>query len=189
MTNPTPKDLTEIIRLAGEGNTEARDQAASLVYEEIKRNAAWMMRSERNVTLQPTALVNEALMRLLGGDAMAEAPNRAYFFAAAAQTMRRILVDECRRRKALKRGGQHERQPFDEVLSRYDEQNIDVLALDEAIQELERISPRQAKIVQLRWFMEMKVKEVAELLDISVSTVEQEWRLARAFLRQQLDSA
>lgn len=178
--------LTQLIRKAGQGQPEARDEAVSLVYDEIKRYADGLMRMERNVTLQPTALVNEVFLRLLDSDAMAKAPDRAYFFAAAAQAMRRILVDEARRRNSKKRGGNHEQQPLDEALARYDRQNIDLLALDEAIKELDQVSPRQARIVHLRWFMEMKVKEVAELLEISISTVEEEWRTARAFLRSRL---
>lgn len=182
-------DLTRVIRAAGNGDSKAREDAARLVYDELRQGAQRMMHQERQVTLQPTALVNEALMRLLDDDAVKSAPDRNYFFAAASHAMRRILVDEARRRKSLKRGGNHNRQPFDDLLDRYASQNLDLLTLEEALQELENLHSRQAKVVELRWFMEFTVKEIAEMLDISVSTVEQDWRSARAYLRKRMGEA
>ena len=179
-------DLTGVIRAAGSGDSSAREEAARLVYDELREGARRMMRQERQVTLQPTALVNEALMRLLDDDAVKSVPDRKYFFAAASQAMRRILVDEARRRKSLKRGGNHDRQPFDDLLDRYISQKIDLLALEEALQDLEKLHSRQAHVVELRWFMEFTVKEIAEMLDISVSTVEQDWRSARAYLHKRM---
>ena len=157
-------DLTGVIRAAGSGDSSAREEAARLVYDELREGARRMMRQERQVTLQPTALVNEARMRLLDDDAVNSVPDRKYFFAAASQAMRRILVDEARRRKSLKRGGNHDRQPFDDLLDRYISQKIDLLALEEALQDLEKLHSRQAHVVELRWFMEFTVKEIAEML-------------------------
>lgn len=186
MSDEKAQNLTAILRSAGQGDPQAREQAAGLIYEEIKRSAASLMRSERNVTLQPTALVNEVFLKLLDSRAMSETPDRAYFFAAANRAMRRILIEVSRQRKAIKRGGKAVRHPLEDVMASYDEQGIDVMEFDEALADLEAISPRQAQIVQLRWLMEMTVKEVAELLELSVSTVEQDWRMARAFLRSRL---
>lgn len=181
-------ELTQMIRRAGNGDAEAAEDVANRVYEELRNMAQRLMRSERQVTLQPTVLANEALLRLLDSEAMTETPDRAYFFGAAARAMRRIIVDEYRKRNAVKRGGRQQRQSLDVLLDRYERQNVDVLALDEALAELETLSPRQSRVVHLRWFMDCSVKEVADLLDISISTVEQDWRTARAFLRTRLDT-
>lgn len=178
--------LTMLLQRAGQGDTDAQEQAASRVYEELRRTAHRLMATEKNITLQPTALVNEAFLRLLESDAMSKAPNRAYFFASAAQAMRRILVDEFRRRKAQKKGGGMQRQPITIVLAEYVEKNIDLLELDEALNDLQAMNQRQAQVVHLRWFTQLTVKEVAELLGLSTSTVEADWRAARAFLYSQL---
>ncbi len=182
-------DLTQILHAAGKGDLAAQERFANLVYEELKRTAQQIMRWEGNQTLQPTALVNEAYLRIFNQEEVLNAPSRGYFFAAAAQAMRRILVESARCRKSQKRGGRYERLPFDQILDAYNSQDVDLLALDEAVSQLEQLSPRQAKVVHLRWFAEFTVKEVAELLDVSVSTVEQDWRAARAFLKRQLTIA
>lgn len=189
MTNESDAfDITQMIRAAGQGDSVARDKLATRVYDDLKRTAQHMMRWEPEQTLQPTALVNEAYLRLFEHSDFSNSPNRAYFFAAAGQAMRRILVDAARQRKSIKRGGQYKRQPLDDVLDNYETQNIDLINLDAAISKLEELSPRQANVVHLRWFIDLSVKEVAELLDVSVSTVEQDWRSARAFLKQQFQS-
>jgi len=182
------KELTQVLRLAGKGDLVADERAARLVYDELKVTARSMMRWEKEGTLQPTALVNEALMRLLDRATLENLPDRGYFFASAAKSMRRILVDEARKRNSLKRGGDHVRQPFDDLLHRYEDQKIDLLALDEALAELESLNQRQAHVVHLRWFAEFNVKEIAELLGVSISTVEQDWRTAKAFLYYRLSS-
>ncbi len=179
-------ELTTILHAAGRGDVVAQQHFADLVYEDLRRMAQQLMRREPNGTLQPTALVNEAYLKVFCDASLANAPNRSYFFAAATTAMRRILVDYARQRKSLKRGGEFKRQPLDQILDVYEEQNIDLIGLDEALVQLEKLSPRQAKIVQLRWFAEMTVAEVSELLDVSISTVEHEWRAARAFLKWQL---
>lgn len=181
-----PDELTQILQRAGQGEAEAQEQAASLVYEELRQTAHRLMAAERNVTLQPTALVNEAFLKLLNSEAMSRAPDRAYFFASAAQAMRRILVDEFRRRNAQKNGGGLQRQSIDIVLQEYLDKNIDLIALDEALDQLQAMSERQARVVHLRWFMQLTVDEVAELLSLSTSTVEADWRAARAFLYSRL---
>lgn len=184
----SPEGLTQVLQAAGRGDPAARDMLAAQVYHDLKQTAARMMRQEPLQTLQATALVNEAYLQLFEGSDIANSPNRAYFFAAAGQAMRRILVDAARRRMALKRGAGYQRHGLDEILDRYEVQKINLVELDEAIVALEKISPRQANVVHLRWFMEQSVKEISEMLGISVSTVEQDWRMARAFLKRQLMS-
>jgi RNA polymerase sigma-70 factor (ECF subfamily) len=176
-------EITQLLRAAGQGDSEAKDKLATRVYDDLKRTAQYMMRWEPQQTLQPTALVNEAYLRLFEHADFANSPNRAYFFGAAGQAMRRILVDAARRRKSIKRGGQYQRQPLDDVLDDYETQNVDLINLDEALLKLEELSARQAKVVHLRWFIDLSVKQISELLDISVSTVEQDWRSAKAFLK------
>jgi len=186
---PDPQEgLTALLQRAGRGEKEAQETAAVLIYQEIRQLAEHLMRTERNVTLQPTALANEVFLRLAGTTAMQNPPNRGYFFASASKAMRRILVDEYRHRSARKRGGEMERHGLDAILERYEQQSINLVELDEALNELEALSPRQAKVVQLRWFMELTVNEVAESLNISISTVEADWRAARAFLKSQLET-
>ena len=180
------QEITRILQAAGQGDPEAQERLAARVYEDLKKTARRLMLWEPNQTLQPTALVNEAYVRLFEQSDFAKSPNRAYFFAAAGQAMRRILVDAARRRKSIKRGGQLQRHSLDAVLDQYETQNIDLLALNEAIAQLEELSPRQANVVHLRWFMDLSVKEVSELLNVSISTVEQDWRSARAFLKRHI---
>jgi RNA polymerase sigma factor (TIGR02999 family) len=179
--------LTALLQRAGRGEKEAQERAVTLIYQEIRRLAEHMMREERQLTLQPTALANEAFLRLAGTPALENPPDRAYFFASASKAMRRILVDEYRRRNAQKRGGEFARHGLSELFDRYERQSINVVDLDQALNELETLSPRQAKVVHLRWFMEFTVQQVAEALHLSISTVEADWRAARAFLRCQLE--
>jgi RNA polymerase sigma factor (TIGR02999 family) len=178
-------EITRFLEATGQGDLAARDLLANRVYEELKRTAVRLMKWEPRQTLQPTALVNEVYLRLFEQANFANSPNRAYFFAAASQAMKRILVEAARRRKSIKRGGQYQRQPLDDVLDQYESQNIDLNDLDEALLKLEVLSPRQASVVHLRCFIELPIKEIAEILGVSVSTVEQDWRSARAFLKRQ----
>lgn len=183
-----PTELTLLLHAASQGDLDAGEVAAKLVYEDLRQMAHQMMRWEKNQTLQPTALLNEAYKRLIDQNGLAQVPDRAYFFAAAAQAMRRVLVEEARRRASLKRGGGLERQPFDEILVQYEDKNLDLIAMNDALNELEELDPRQAQVVQLRWFAELTVKDVADVLKVSVATVEQDWRTARAFLRRRMSS-
>ena len=150
--------------------------------------AAGLMRRERpEHTLQPTALVNEAALRLLGEDALRNVRNRAYFFGMMGLAMRRVLVDHARSRGAQRRGGGQERVPLDMTVDFVEQAHqIDLLALDELLRELEALNKRQYDVVMLRFFGGFEVPEIAEHLGIGLSTAEKDWRLARAWLRQRM---
>jgi RNA polymerase sigma factor (TIGR02999 family) len=180
-------EVTTVLDRIRAGDSDARGRLAGLVYDELRTIAAGLMGRERHDhTLQPTALVNEAFVRLLEGDALKQAPNRAYFFAAAARSMRQVLVDHARQRKTQKRGGEFARVALDAVLEQFEENHLDVLALDEALKNLAQLNPRQGEVVTLRFFGGLTVAEVAEQLGVSVATVEGDFRKATAFLRGQL---
>jgi RNA polymerase sigma factor (TIGR02999 family) len=180
-------DLTAILNEARAGGTEARERLVRAIYAELRRTAGGRMRRERpGHTLQPSALVHEALLRLLDGDTLADVPNRRYLFAAAAQAMRQVLVDHARRRSARKRDGNRVRVPLYQVLDGFEEQGLDVIALNEALERLAQEHPRPAQVVDLRFFGGLSVPEVAATLAVSDTTVESDWRFARAWLRGQL---
>ena len=180
-------DLTAILNEARSGDADARDRLVRAIYAELRRTAGGLMRRERpGHTLQTTALVHEALLRLLDGDTLADVPTRRYLFAAAAQAMRQVLVDHARRRHARKREGNRVRVPLDQVLAGFDQQGLDVIALHEALEALARAHPRQAQVVDLRFFGGLTVPEVAAMLDVSDTTVESDWRFARAWLKGRL---
>jgi RNA polymerase sigma factor (TIGR02999 family) len=179
--------LTAILNEVRAGDPDARDRLVRAIYAELRRTAGALMRRERpDHTLQTTALVHEALVRLLDGDTLADVPNRRYLFAAAAQAMRQVLVDHARRRHARKREGNRARVPLDQVLAGFDEQGLDVIALHEALERLAQDHPRPAQVVTLRFFGGLSVPEVAETLEVSDTTIESEWRFARAWLKGQL---
>lgn len=182
-------EITRALHAAGNGDVHAKNELAHLVYEDLKRTATFLMRNDAPNTLQPTALVNEAYLKLLDSDHIKNSPCRAYFFAAAAKAMTRILVDAARRRNAAKRGGKLERVPMENTLASYEDKGIDLIALDAALEELEQLDERQSQVVRLRFFLEFPVDEVARILELSRSTVEADWRMARAFLKSQLNSA
>ena len=181
------EELTLLIRAAADGNKESQEKAAILVYQELKKTAEWLMKNQKNNTIQPTALVNQVIVKLFNSDKIAEAPNRKYFFGAAARSMRQILVDEAKRRKAQKRGGEFNRQPFDQILEHYEREGVDIVSLNEAIELLENLHQRQANVVHLKWFLDLSNNQIAEALEISVTTVESDWRAAKAFLFRQLE--
>ncbi len=189
MDDPPQQDVTGLLRRWSEGDEDALQTLMPIVYAELRRLAGHYLRLERpDHTLQPTALVHEAFLRLVGQREVVW-QNRAHFFGIAAQMMRRILVDHARRRKAAKRdaatyriertqpeaGGALDRDP-------------ELLALDEALTQLEALDPKQARIVELRFFGGLTVEETAEVAGISTATVKREWRTARAWLRRELDS-
>jgi RNA polymerase sigma-70 factor, ECF subfamily len=179
--------LTAILSEVRAGGTDAQDRLIRAIYAELRRTAGRLMRRERpSHTLQPSALVNEALLRLLDGDTLADVPNRRYLFAAAAQAMRQVLVDHARRRHARKRDGNRVRVPLDQVLAGFDEKGLDVIALHEALERLALDHPRPAQVVTLRFFGGLSVPEVAETLAVSDTTIESDWRFARAWLKGQL---
>ncbi len=189
MASEAGQDVTTLLASIRAGNEEAKSKLVALVYQELRRIAGPMMRNERaDHTLQATALVHESLLRLLKGEALRGAHNRGYFFGAAAQAMRQVLVDHARSRATAKRGGGRMRVPLDDMLETLEQRSMDVLALDEALTELEKIDARKHQIVSLRFFGGLAIKEIAELMDVSVGTVENDLRIARGWLRGVLES-
>lgn len=178
-------DVTKLLERAGAGDRAAMDELAGTLYNELRHLAAGLMRRERaGHTLQATALVNEAWMRLAGSEFQWE--NRAHFFGAAARAMRRILVDSARQRLAEKRGGDAARVTFEDLNVQCETPGSDVLALNEALEQLEQEQPRAARVVELRYFVGLSVEETAEAMDLSAATIKREWLYARAWLADQL---
>ena len=179
---PDPSNVTALLNRMRSGDREAGDQVAGLVYEELHRIAAREMRHEREGhTLQTTALVHEAYMRLAGSESL-EIQNRGHFFAVASRQMRRILVDHARSSGAQRRGGAAIKVDLDQLQIAAAERSIDVILLDESLRELERLEPRAAKVVELRYFGGYTDKEVVEALGVSLATVRREWEFARSWL-------
>ena len=187
MTSPTSThQVTELLVRWREGDQRALDELMPLVYDELRRLAARYMRGERpGHTLQTSALVNEAYLRLAGHEEM-RWQNRAHFFAVAAQAMRRILVDHARRRGNQKRGGGAHRVALDESLIVSDERAAEVVALDEALARLAEISPRKSQLVELRFFGGLSVEEAAEVLKVSPGTVMRDWTFTKAWLLDEI---
>ena len=182
-----PDEFALIFGRARAGDERARSELLALLYDEFRRIASALMRRERpNHTLSPTAVVHEAVIRLLGAGVLAKAPDRRYLIASAARAMREVLVEHARRRAAERRGGGRRRVPLDRVLACFEEQDVDVIAVHEALDRLAEWNERQAQVMTLRYFGGLTVPEVAESLGVSVVTVERDWRLARAWLGSQL---
>jgi RNA polymerase sigma factor (TIGR02999 family) len=182
------RDITALLRDWSGGDREALERLVPIVYAELRRLAAAQLRAERpDHTLQPTALVHETYLRLAEQRSVAWA-NRSHFFRIAARIMRRILVDHARRRRALKRGSDPLRlvisdaEPVDPV-----DRAPELVALDAALDSLERVDPQQARIVELRFFGGLTVEETADAAGVSTATVKREWRTARAWLRREMD--
>ncbi len=181
-------ELTALLRAWGRGDLHARDELLPLVYEELRRRAAMYLRRERaDHTLQPTALIHEAYLRLVGQQRVAW-QNRAQFFGVAAQMMRRILVDHARAQQAAKRPAAATRVTLDERNGQTEPVDCDLLLLNQALSELAALDPRQGQIVELRYFGGLAEHEVAEVLAISRSTVTREWQTARAWLYRRMTS-
>jgi RNA polymerase sigma-70 factor, ECF subfamily len=181
------RDLTLILGRARAGDEVARGELISLVYDQLRQVAARLMRSERqDHTLPPTAVVHEAVIRLLGEAVFDKSPDRAFLFASAARAMREVLIDHARRRAADRRGGGWRRVPLDHVVDYFEEQGLDIVAVHEALDRLAALNERQAQVMTLRYFGGLTVPEVAAALEVSVVTVERDWRLARAWIRDQL---
>ena len=182
-------EATRLLSEIGNGNREAIDRLMPLVYGELRRIAASYLRSERGGhTLQPTALVHEAYLRL-AREAGEKIRDRDHFIAVAATAMRQILTDHARRRHAQKRGGAAVRVTLDGALlgdGAGEAAAVDVLSINAALTKLAELSPRQARIVELQFFGGLTVDEVARVLDVSKSLVEKEWRRARAWIQQQM---
>jgi RNA polymerase sigma factor (TIGR02999 family) len=182
----SPAGVTELLQQWGGGRREALDQLLPVIYGELRRLAASYLRRERaNHTLQATALVHEAFLKLVDQRDV-RWQNRAHFFGIAAQMMRRILVDHARAHGASKRGAGERPVSFDEALVVAPAFDVDLLALDEALTRLAAIDPQQCRVVELRFFGGLTIEETAEVLHISPATVGREWTLARAWLYAEL---
>ena len=179
--------ITQLLIDWGKGDQAALEQLMPLVYSELRRLASNYLRRERGEhTLQPTALVNEAYLKLVD-QRNPKWQNRTHFFGIAAQLMRRILVDHARQHQAVKRGGAEQQRislTGAEALAQQPE--VDLLALNEALDELAKMDPQQSRIVELKFFGGLSIEEIAEVLGIGHATVERDWKLARAWLRRQL---
>jgi RNA polymerase sigma factor (TIGR02999 family) len=178
-------DVTRILSNIEQGDTQAAGQLLPLVYDELRKLAALRLAQERpGQTLQATALVHEAYLRLVGNDESRGWKSRGHFLAAAAQAMRRILVDNARRKGARKRGVGLERQPLDEVAA--SQPSDELLALDEALQALASTDPVKARLVELRYFAGLTGEQAAEVLGISPATADRHWAFAKAWLRNEV---
>jgi RNA polymerase sigma factor (TIGR02999 family) len=184
--SPQPTDrITRLLQAWHDGDTAARDELMPLVYDELHRLASGYMRRERpGHTLQTTALLNEAYLRLIG-QSRTDWRSRAQFFGIAAQFMRRILVDHARARLSAKRqGGLAE--PLDESAVAVPARPPELLALDDALEQLAKVDPRKARVVELRYFGGLTVEETADVLDVSAITVMRDWSFAKAWLQREL---
>ena len=180
-------DVTQILSQIESGDPSAAEQLLPLVYEELRKLAAAKLVHEKpGQTLQATALVHEAYLRLVDVDKAQHWDSRGHFFAAAAVAMRRLLVEQARRKQRLKRGGNGQHVPLETIELAYGFPSDDLLALNEAISRLELESPEKSKVVQLRFFVGMTHEEVAEALGISAVTARRHWRYARAWLRREM---
>ena len=179
-------DLSALLKAWGSGDLAARDQLMPVVYAELRRRARAYLRRERaSHTLQPTALVHEAYLRLIKQDRIAW-ENRAQFYGIAAQMMRRILVDHARAHRMAKRSGQWARVSLADVAAAQQAPDVDVLDLHAALEELAGFDPRKSQIAELRFFGGLSLEETGHVLDISIATVEREWQAARAWLYSRL---
>jgi RNA polymerase sigma factor (TIGR02999 family) len=186
MQPPSNPAVTQLLLEASQGDRAALDQLTPLIYQDLRRIAANQMRQERpGLTLQPTALVHESYLKLIEQRAV-NWQNRAHFFAIAAQEMRRILLGHARARQAQKRGGARARITLEEGLVVTDDHADDLIALEEALENLAQLDARQARIVELRFYVELSVEEIAEVLGIGTATVKRDWAMARAWLLHQL---
>jgi len=183
------EEISRILAAIGDGDRKASEELLPLVYLELRKLARSRMAHEPpGQTLQPTALVHEAYLRLVG-DRDARWENRAHFFAAAALAMRRILVERARRRRMAKHGGGQDRVTLDEAVASSDPRSVDLLALDDALTRLEAHDPRMSRIVTLRYFAGLNVEQTAKALDISAATVKREWSYAKAWLHREIAGA
>jgi RNA polymerase sigma factor (TIGR02999 family) len=181
--------VTQMLRDWSHGNQSALAKLIPFIYEDLRRQAAHHLRRERaEHTLQTTALIHEAYLRLVDQRPI-EWQDRRHFFAIAARTMRQVLVDYARREKAGKRGGAERDLSLDEALVATDGPNVDYTALDEALTRLEALNERQARVVELRHFAGLSVEETADVLGVSPATVKNDWSAARAWLRWQLEGS
>jgi RNA polymerase sigma factor (TIGR02999 family) len=186
---PDRQGITRLLNAWQQGDAGARDQLFALVYQELRRRAgAHLRRERRDHTLRPTALVHETYLRLMGQD-RARWQGRSQFFAIASETMRRVLVDHARERKAAKRGGTAVRVALEEDVAATEGREVDLIALDGALDELAALDPRQSRVVEMRFFGGLGTAEIADVLDVSRATVDRDWRFARTWLYRRLAAA
>jgi RNA polymerase sigma factor (TIGR02999 family) len=184
MTPSSTPDVTALLRAWSDGDRAAFEELVAVVYRELHRQAERYMRAQpAGHTLQATALVNEAYLRLVSREPI-DWKSRAHFFGVAAKAMRSILVDHARARRASKRGGGADQVSLAAVDS--GGQEVEVLELDEALQQLAMLDPRKANLVELRWFGGLSIEEAAQVMAVSTATAKREWRTARAWLRREL---
>jgi RNA polymerase sigma factor (TIGR02999 family) len=186
MVAPSPKGITELLKAWSNGEQEALEKLIPLVYQELHRLAhRYMARERGGHTLQSTALVHEAYERLIDLKDVSW-QSRAHFFAVSAQLMRRILVDYARTRRFQKRGGEWRQVPLNEALAVFRDRPTDIVALDDALLTLAGIDSRKARVVEMRFFGGLSIKETAEVLNVSEETILRDWRLAKVWLLRQL---
>jgi RNA polymerase sigma factor (TIGR02999 family) len=183
-------EVTQLLVQWQKGNKDALDRLLPLVYSEMHRMAAQYLRRERvDHTLQPTALINEAYLRLVGsGEVNCE--NRAHFFGIAARVMRRILVDHARQHQAEKRGGEVQKVPFDEANEpAAKQQDVNILALDVALTRLAEVDPEQSRLVELRYFAGLTIEDASQVMSMSLGTAKRRWMVAKAWLHREISRA
>jgi RNA polymerase sigma factor (TIGR02999 family) len=186
MTKTSSEEITGLLLDWGSGDRAALDRLIPLVYQELRRLAHRQMRRERaGDTLQTTALVNEAYLRLVDYERM-RPRDRAHFLAIAAQAMRRILIERARSRRAVKRGSGEPRVSLDEAADVSNERAADLVALHEALTRLAAIDPRKSQLVELKYFAGLNIEETAEVLGVSAPTVERDWRTAKIWLHREI---
>jgi RNA polymerase sigma factor (TIGR02999 family) len=182
-------DVTHILSAIDRGDQQAAEQLLPLVYDELRRLAAGKMAHETpGQTLQATALVHEAYLRLVDGDPAGKWNSRGHFFAAAAEAMRRILVERVRHKRSLKAGGDRRRQELPDIEMAAASPHLDLLALHEALEKLEKQDKRRAELVKLRFFAGLTIAQAAQVLGISPSTADNDWAYARSWLRVQIEA-
>jgi RNA polymerase sigma factor (TIGR02999 family) len=180
-------DVTRILSAIEQGDAQASEQLLPLVYDELRKLAAEKLAQEKpGQTLQATALVHEAYLRLVDQDQAQRWDGRGHFFAAAAEAMRRMLVDQARRKQSLRRGGNLQRQPIEDREIEAPEPSLDVLAVHEALERFQGVDATAARLVQLRYFAGLTIPQAAEALGISASTADRSWAYARAWLHAAL---
>jgi RNA polymerase sigma-70 factor, ECF subfamily len=186
--SPAPSaEITRLLRAWSDGDQAALERLTPLVYRELHHLAhRYMLREHQGRTLQTTALVNEAYLRLVGGGNV-RWEHRTHFFAVSARIMRRILVDAARERAAAKRGGSSPRVDLDEVPDLSAQRGGEILALEDALEALAKVDPRKAEVIELRFYGGLSVEETAEFLKVSPQTVMRDWKLARAWLLREME--
>lgn len=183
-----PNEITPLLLRWSQGDQAALDQLLPVVYQELRKLAQGYLRRERaDHTLQPTALINEAYLRLIKQD-FPEWQSRRHFFGVAAQLMRQILVEHARTRAASKRGGGGQKYSLDEALTFSDEKAAELVALDDALIALAKFDERKVRLIELRYFAGLSLEETAAAMELSVATIGHEMRLARAWLRRAMES-